>query len=295
MKKHLPISGVITALITPFDSGNRPSLKALKSIVSFQLEKGIHGVFPLGTTGMGLLMNPRERMEVAEAVIAETAGKVPVIVHTGAMDTATTVELSRHAEKAGADAISCIAPFFFRSDDATIVRHFEQVSKAVTIPVFAYNNPKASGVNISLPALQKLSGSGTIYGLKDSSRDFLRLVECVEKLPDDFVVLNGTENYALPSLVMGVRGMISAVANIIPEYMIELYDSYKSGDFKRAIKSQRRVNEVKRLTEEYGLGALFTILQERGVECGAPRAPVLQLGRQECRAVLNAWKKLAPE
>ncbi|MDG6990074.1 MAG: dihydrodipicolinate synthase family protein [Nitrososphaerota archaeon] len=290
--KASDISGSITALLTPFNADGRLDTTSLRKIVSFQLEKKAHGIFPVGTTGMGLLMSVEERKKAAEVVIAEVAGKVPVVVHTGAMDTNTTVELSRHAERQGASAVSCITPFFFRSDDATMVRHYKSVAESVSIPVFAYNNPKSSGVNLGMSAVESMQKSGTISGVKESSRDFLRVVEYVERFPKDFVVINGTEGYAFPALMMGVKGMISAVQNIVPELLVSLYELFVRGDFKEAVETQRKITAVKRITDQHGLGALYVILKDRGVECGFPRSPVLPLGSEETEKVLSEWKKV---
>jgi dihydrodipicolinate synthase/N-acetylneuraminate lyase len=289
------VNGVITALITPFDSDGTPQLRSLKQLVKFQLERKIQGLFPLGTTGMGILLDAGQRMKVAEAVVQEANGSVPVIVHTGALDTATTIELSKHAERIGATAVSCITPFFFGADDTAIIKHYESVSRAVSIPVFAYNNPKSSGVSLSVSALGRLSSEEIIHGLKDSSRDFLRLMDYMDIVPDNFTVLNGTESYALPSLLMGVDGFVSALANIIPETMIGLYLSYERGDIATALELQKKVRAVKRITEEGGLGIIYDILRARGVDCGYPRAPVMRPDGRKAEQLLEQFRKAEPE
>lgn len=287
--------GVITALQTPFDESGAVDVKALESLVDFQISKKVHGLFPCGTAGVGPLMTASERKKVAEVVVRSSGGKALVIVHVGAADTQTAVDLAVHAEKIGADAIASVTPYYYHPDDKAIIAHYDKISKSVRIPLFAYNNPRYTGINLGVRTLSLMAGRGIIIGVKDSSRDFVQLVELAENLPDDFTIINGVETYAFPSLVVGARGLVSGLANCIPDLMVELYGAYEKSRMVDGLKIQAEVNRVKRLTEGQGVAAVNELLRLRGVDCGYMRAPIRPLDQDEKARLSEEWKKLGIE
>ncbi len=237
-------------------------------------------------------MTITERKRIAQIVAEETRHKVPVIVHVGTADTQTTITLAKHAESIGAEAIGCVGPYYYQPDEESLIKHYEKIGNAVNLPVFVYNIPRHTGVNIKPQTLLKLAKMNAIVGVKDSTRDFLQLVETIEILPKDFIVINGSEGYLFPALLMGARGAVSALANALPELFTDLYATFKEGNFERAKTLQFRLNKVKRLTERLSLSPIYEILRARGINCGRTRRPLRAMTKDERLLMLTSLKEL---
>ena len=165
------IAGIIPPLLTAFDKKGAFDEKAQREIVSFLADK-VQGFYPCGTYGSGPLMSVEERKRVAEVVIDEAAGRVPVILHVGGPTTQFAVELAQHAEKAGAIAVASVPPIYYGFKEPEVERHFQALVDAVNVPVLVYNNPKTTGVSISAGFLNRLAKLG-VRGVKDSSFDIM--------------------------------------------------------------------------------------------------------------------------
>ena len=274
------VGGLFTALITPFDGRGRVDIEALARLVKFQLSKGTEGIFPCGSTGLGPMLRAEERKAVARTVIESVGRKVPVVVQVGCADTASTVELAKHAEEAGAAAVASLTPYYYKPGERSIAKHFESVSSSVGIPVFAYNIPQFTGNNLAPSTVASLARAGAISGIKDSSRDFLQLLDLVEAVPDDFVVMNGTEEYGLFAIMSGADGLVSGGASALPELFKKLVESEREGSHAAALEAQATVQKVKELVKPATIPAYYDILRERGVDCGAPRPPFLPLEKK---------------
>jgi len=267
------ISGIIPPLLTAFDKSGAFDEKAQREIVSFLVDK-VQGFYPCGTYGSGPLMSVEERKRVAEVVIDEVNGRVPVILHVGGPTTQFAVELAQHAEKAGAAAVASVPPIYYGFKEPEVERHFKGLVDAVDVPVFVYNNPKTTGVSISADFLNRLAKLG-VRGVKDSSFDimvFYTYLWTVER--EDFIPVIGTEALIYPAVGMGAFASVSGLANAIPEPVVELFNAVKAGDLKRARPLQKRVSEMRDVMH---LGPTLTMIQatlhRRGVNAGYPRLP----------------------
>lgn len=286
------VHGLFTAMITPFDGDGRPDSQRVADLVRFQISKGTEGLYVGGSTGLGPLLSPEERKTLAEAVIAASDGKVPVVVQVGCADTATTVELARHAERAGVDAVASLTPYYYRPGEVAIVKHFESVSRAVSIPLFAYNMPQFTGNNLQASTVAEMARRGTIVGIKDSSRDLLHLIDLLRAVPEGFVVMNGTEEYALSALMSGADGLVSGASSALPEVFKSLVSAHGGGDYRAASESQRIAQKVKEMVKSAPIPAYYAILRERGVECGNPRAPFQPLDGPAIDRIVEELKGL---
>ncbi len=286
------VHGLFAAIITPFDDKGRPDGDALADLVRFQISKGIDGLYPCGSTGLGPMLQVEERKLVAETVVKSAAGRAPVVVQVGCSDTATTVELAKHAEKTGADAVASLTPYYYKPGEAAIVKHFEAVSKSIGVPLLAYNIPQFTGNNLAPNTVASMAKSGTIAGIKDSSRDFLQLQDLLDAVPDGFVVMNGTEEYGLYALMSGADGLVSGGSSALPEVFKALVSSQRRGDYKSALAAHRTILAVRDLVKRGPISAYYAILKERGVDCGVPRAPFLPLEEPETRRIVGGLKAL---
>lgn len=267
------ISGVIPPVITSFDQNGNFNEKSQREVIRFLLPH-IQGFYPVGTYGSGPLMTTEERKKVGEVIIDEVAGKVPVIIHVGAASTAQTVELARHAEAAGADAVAAIPPYYYKYPEKDLLDYFRAIIHAVKIPVFAYNNPGLSN-NPLTPKMIKVLADEGLAGLKDSSFDLVTFYEFLYTVTNStFTHIVGTEAIAAPSVQAGAKGVVSGLANVWPELMAELWAALQSGDAPKAAQTQLRVNQARAIMK-YGptLVVCYEALKMRGVDAGYPRRP----------------------
>ena len=271
--KEEKIGGIIPPMLTAFDKQGDFDERAQREIVSFLIDK-VQGLYPCGTYGSGVLMSLEERKRVAEVVIDEVAGRIPVIMHVGGASTRSVVELARHAEKAGATAVAAVPPIYYGFREPEVERHFKALIDAVSIPVLIYNNPKTTGVSISAPFLNHLAGIG-LSGVKDSSFDimvFYNYLRTVKK--EGFIPIVGTEALLLPAVAMGAHGSVSGLANAFPEPVVELFNAVKGGDMEEACLLQMKVSAMRDIMH-YGptLPMIQAVLRTRGVNAGYPRLP----------------------
>jgi len=290
------IEGIVTALVTPFNLEGELDENALERIVEFQIAKGVHGLYPCATFGEGPTMTLEQRKRVAEIVIQKSRRRIPVVVQVGASDASTTIELARHTEHAGADAIAVVTPYYYNPDEKALVEYYRQVSENVTIPVFIYNIPYRTTVNITPDiALKIVAAAPQVRGIKDSSRDFMQVLEYIEKLPRDFIILNGADAYILPALIMGAAGAMSAYSNAFPELYVSLYDLFKKGDYDKAREVQFKINLTRRILRLHAQPFIQPVkeaMKMRGIPGGFVKRPLRPMTEQEIDDLKSRLKKL---
>jgi 4-hydroxy-tetrahydrodipicolinate synthase len=286
------VEGVITALVTPFDRDGEVMEDAVRSLVDFQAEAGVNGLFLCGTAGLGAVMRPAQRRRVFEAASEAAAGRVSVIAHVGAPSTEEAVELARHAEAAGVDAIGCVTPYYFTPDEASIIEHYRRVAGAVDLPVYVYNIPRNAITNIQPELMLRLCEIENIAGVKDSSRDFVQVLEYLQVLPEDRAVICGTDSYILPALIMGARGAITGYANAFPEVYVDFYKSFLKGDYEAAKRQQFMINLLRKAMQRPPIAPYYEALRLRGIEAGCPRAPLRPMNPKEAEGLKAKLEEL---
>jgi len=275
------IEGIITALITPFTQEGNVNEGVLRELVEFQVRSGVHGLYPCGTAGEGPTMSIEQRKRVAEIVVDQVKARIPVVVHIGAINTAMTIQLAKHAEKIGADALGCVTPYYYALDDDAIIEHYRRVVEAVRIPIFVYNIPHRTTINVTPNLMVKLAKLPNIVGIKDSSRDFTQFCEYIEKLGKGFAVICGSDALMIPALFMGAKGVISAIANAFPELFVESYDAYKKGNYEKAIGLQYKIIVARRVLAEPAIAPLKEALKMRGFRAGTVKDPLRSMTEKE--------------
>jgi dihydrodipicolinate synthase/N-acetylneuraminate lyase len=284
-------TGIIPPVITAFDKNGAFDEKAQREIISFLTPK-VHGFYPTGTYGSGPLMTAEERKRVAEVIVDEVGGRVPVIVHVGAITTAQAVELAKHAEAIGADAVGAIPPYYYRYPESDLLDHFRALIEAVKIPVFAYNNPGLSN-NPLTPAMLKTLADEGLAGLKDSSFDLITFCKFLEVIDNPgFVHIVGTEAIAAAAVEAGAQGIISGLANVWPERVAELWAALEANDGRRAGQAQIRVLKARSILKYAPtLVVCYDVLKMRGVNAGFPRRPYSPLDEETKERVKEAFTK----
>jgi 4-hydroxy-tetrahydrodipicolinate synthase len=240
------LRGAMTALITPFDSRGRVDVESLDALVRWQVESGIHGIVPCGTTGEGATLDPEEHARVVETVVAASGGRVPVIAGCGSNDTRRTVAAARRAEKAGANALLVVTPYYNKPNRTGMLQHYRAVCEATPLPVVVYNVPGRTGQDIGAALILELAALDGVIGVKEASGDLDRIATLVRDRPEPFAVLSGDDPLALPAVAMGAEGVISVVSNEAPAEMAAMVEAALEGDIVAARRIHYRLLELMR-------------------------------------------------
>jgi 4-hydroxy-tetrahydrodipicolinate synthase len=209
-------------------------LEALRENVRFQIENGVHGLVPLGTTGESPTIKEEERKLIIKTVVDEVNGKIPVIVGTGTYSTEEAVRLSKEAQDQGADGLLVVAPYYNKPTQEGLYLHFKAISEAVDLPIIVYNIPVRTGVNVEVQTLVRLSQFDNIVAVKEASGNLAQVMDIIEALGDRITVLSGDDNLTLPIMALGGKGVISVISNLLPKPMVEFVEAALKGDFKKA-------------------------------------------------------------
>ena len=280
VENDVDIFGVIPPMITPFTEAGKIYEGGLDNIIEFLLTNGVHGLFCIGSYGSFALMDIAERKQVAAMILSKINGRVPVFIQVGSPSTNVAVELARHAEGTGATFVASVIPFYysgFAYKEDNIVRHFESLCKAVNIPVYLYNNPKTTYYHASLNLLKKLVEVG-VRGMKDSSGDYMYMVEVIREIGQKFNVMAGTAGLLQPLYYQGSKACVAGTSNAFPEILVSLYESLEAGDVKKASRLQNLVIGLRKIQAVRGFrpATCYTLLRMRGIDAGTARAPWIE-------------------
>ena len=240
MSKGLNFKGSIPALITPFKNGAFDE-EGFRAHVSWQIAEGSTGLVPVGTTGESPTLSHDEHKRVVQACIAEANGRVPVMAGAGSNNTTEAIDLARHAEKAGADAVLVVTPYYNKPNQEGLYQHFKAVNDAIGIPIYIYNIPPRSVVDMSIDTMKRLYELKNIVGVKDATGSVARISQQRQALGPDFIQLSGDDIIALPSVACGALGTISVVANVAPRLSAERMAAALAGDMKKALALQDKL------------------------------------------------------
>jgi len=292
---ELRVKGVIPPLTTPFTENGEIYEEGLRRLLEFQIEKGIHGVFLCGTYGSGPLMSLEQRKQVVEIATDQIGKRIAVITHVGSASTADAVELARHSECLGVDAVAAVPPYYYRHDEGTVLEYYRELINAVSIPVYAYNNPKTTGFTITPSVLSKLVEMG-LKGIKDSGFNIVEFTHYIINLRGhkDFNFIIGTEALLLPAMMFGANGCISGLANAFPEIVVELYETVLKKDYEKAAELQLKVNKARMLLHiaKSTNAACYAMLKERGIDVGVPKHPILPVTDEELRQMKKTFTEM---
>ena len=232
------LEGSVVALVTPFDRQGKVDFEALERLVDFQIEAGTDAILALGTTGESSTMTHEEDNEVARCVVERVAGRVPVIAGSGSNCTETMLEKSLAYQKIGVDGLLTITPYYNKSSEEGIYRHFKVVADAVDIPCILYNIPGRCGCSISVNNVERLSQHPNIMGIKEASGNVSFAASITHLLSDDFRMYSGEDALTLPLMALGASGTISVWADVQPALVHEMCRSFLDGDIERAREIQ---------------------------------------------------------
>lgn len=234
------LTGSMTALITPFRDGAVDE-KAFLDLIERQIGAGTRGLVPCGTTGESPTLSHDEHHRVVELCIAAAKGRALVIAGTGSNATAEAISLTRHAEKAGADAAMVVTPYYNRPTQEGLYRHFQAIHDATALPIVIYNIPPRSAVDMTIETMARLAELPRIVGVKDATMDMARPIRTLKAITKPFAMLSGEDNTALAFLAQGGAGCISVTANVAPRLCAEMHEAWAAGDIARAQRINLRL------------------------------------------------------
>ncbi len=286
---NFKLEGVVPALLTPFTSGGKSvDYDRACGLAERLVKQGVHGLFVCGTTGEGPLMTLAERKRTLEEVLKAVGKKVKVIAHTGCFDTLSTVELTRHAQEAGACAAGVVAPGFFGYDDESLRRHFTAVANAAKkLPILLYNIPGCAKNALSTSLIVDLATKvDNIVGMKDSGGSIQHFNDVLTHAPRGFIAINGVDEYSMQALLAGGNGSVASTANVVPELFLSIFNNVRKGDLKKAWASQKQLSQACRT---FRYGAMVARYKEgvrlRGYDAGFVRPPQRELTSVEKRTL----------
>ena len=293
MKK---LYGVIAAMVTPFDTNDEVDLNAVRKMTDFYISRGVHCLYPNGTTGEMYLMSVDERKKIAETVVDQALGRATVFIHSGAMKLKDTVELSRHAHEIGADGIGVVTPSYFGVNDREMEEYFVAVANSVPcdFPVYLYNIPQLSGNDLRPDTIEKIIvRCSNVVGIKYSYPDMLRVNEYLRINGGNFSVVIGADRLFYAGLCLGCDGLVSGISSVCPEPFVAVYNAFENCNFENINVLQQQASQISESLKNGSNMAYFkAALQARGINAGNMRHPLMNLSEQEIPQVITNLKKL---
>ena len=294
--KKIIFKGCATAIITPFtDTGI--NFEEFRKLIEFQIEEGVDSIVVCGTTGEASTMTTDEKKEAIKFTVDVVNKRVPVVAGTGSYCTATAIENSKYAESVGADALLIVTPYYNKTTQEGLVKHFEAIAKSVSTPIIIYGVPSRTGVNISPATCLELSKTENIVAIKEASGNISQIAEIAALCKDNLHIYSGNDDQILPILSLGGLGVISVLSNVIPKDVHNMTQSFFDGNIEEARRLQlETLNLTSALFSEVNPIPVKAACNMIGFNCGIPRLPLVEMtekGKENLKqAILNYGIKI---
>lgn len=282
--------GAYTALITPF-KGEKVDYDKLGELIEFQIENKIDGLVICGTTGESATLTDKEKKKIIKYAIDTVNGRVPVIAGTGSNNTKHALELSKYAERVGADGVLLVTPYYNKSSQKGLYEHFKTIAESITCPVILYNVPSRTGVNILPDTVYELSKIENIVGIKEASNNFSQILELMSKVPRSFNVISGNDDSIIPLLSLGGAGVISVLSNIYPKAVHDICYEYLLDNKDYAKQLQIKYADIiKALFLEVNPMPVKTAMNILGMDVGNCRLPLTTVSNETYERLKSVLK-----
>ncbi len=273
MASEKRLEGILMPMPVAFKTDGAIDPGATDAIIDFYLDAGVHGFFPLGTHGQGMVMEIDERKQVAEQIVNRVRGRVPIVMHIGTANTFSSIDLAKHAAALGVDAIGIVPPYYYPHDDYEVYAHYKAIAKAVSgVPLFIYDNTETTHVEITPPKANKIIEAiapNTLAGIKVSFIPYDKLLGYVFQLPKSVGVFPGGIFSLYTGYSLGVRGAIHPPSTPFPEVCVKMYEALKAGNLKEAQKQHDLLaavlQVVGRFLRTHGRGVFAELMRLRGL------------------------------
>ena len=276
MKKPL-FTGVCTALVTPF-LGNEVNYPMMEQLLRRQMDAGIEAVVICGTTGEAPTLSDDEKLNLFQCAKDYVGHRIKIIAGTGSNNTEHTIALSKEAQKVGVDGLLIVSPYYNKATPAGLVAHFDEIAKAIQIPIILYNVPGRTGVDIPVSVYRELNRYPNIAGVKEASTDISKITKIIGACGNALPVWTGNDEMITPAMALGASGVISVVSNLIPQETQHLAKAALSGDFATASGMQRELQPLlEALFSEVNPIPIKEAMKISGFDCGFCRLPLTPL------------------
>ncbi len=279
------LEGVYTALITPFTKSGAVDEDALRRIIEFQIENGVSGLVPCGTTGESPTLSHEEHDRVIQLTVEAAAGRVPVIAGTGSNATSEAIRLTKHAEESGVDAVLLVTPYYNKPTQKGLYLHFKAIADSVKIPCVLYNIKGRTGVNLETETVARLARDcSNISTVKEASGDLQQMKDVIKATDSTFHVVSGDDNMTLDLIEAGGKGVISVASNLIPDRMVEMVSLALDGNMEAAREKEKALSQFfKTMFIETNSIPIKTAMAMRGWCEEEFRLPICSLSTEENR------------
>ncbi len=285
---RIKFTGLGTALVTPFTKSGEMDEKAVRRLGRRQIDNGTHFLVPVGTTGENPTLEVAERLRMVEILVDEAKGEAPVLAGCGGYNTKEIVHLAKEMQKAGADGLLSVTPYYNKPTQEGIVQHFTAIADATPLPIVLYNIAGRTGVNIETPTVARLAQVPNIVGVKEASGSLSQMCDVLRSVPSDFIVLSGDDALTLPLMAVGGRGVISVVSNEIPKEISQMVEAAERNDFAAARAIHRRVINLMQINfVESNPGPVKYAMAQMGLLDEVYRLPMVPL-KPESKAKVDA-------
>lgn len=282
--------GIIPPMITPFSNDGKINERMLRKMTNFLIENGVHGLFPMGTTGEFYAVNNEEYKFILEVVKDETAGRVPIYAGANHITTRGVIELIRICEEVGVETVSVLTPMFISQTQNELYNYFKTIAQSTNLPIIMYNNKPKTNVTITPATVEKLSHIDNIIGIKDSTGDMTNTEEYIRltRNNENFHVLMGRDTLIHAALAYGASGAIASCANVAPRIAADIYDKFMDGDLKGSLEAQFTLAPLRIAC---GLGSFPAAIKEgltqQGIDVGKCLEPIAELTPSEKEELHN--------
>lgn len=272
-------TGAAVAIVTPMKANGEVNYEKLDELIEFQIAGSTDAIVACGTTGEASTLSHEEHINVIRHTVEKVNKRVPVIAGTGSNSTETAIYLSKEAEKAGADALLLVTPYYNKATQKGLIEHFAVTADAVSIPVILYNVPSRTGCNILPATVKKIAErSKNVVAIKEASGDISQVAMLASIMPEDFAIYSGNDDQIVPILSLGGLGVISVLSNVAPKQTHDIVATYLAGDVKTSCKLQlEAIDLIKSLFCEVNPIPVKTALNIMGMEAGPLRLPLTEM------------------
>jgi 4-hydroxy-tetrahydrodipicolinate synthase len=236
-----PFTGVGTALVTPFTKAGDLDEAAVRRLGRRQMDAGVHFLVPCGTTGESPTLTLAERVRIVELLVDEAAGKTPILAGAGGYNTKEVIHLAGEMQRVGAGGLLSVTPYYNKPTQEGLFQHYRAISESTPLPIFVYNVPGRTGVNVEVQTLVRLAALPNVVGVKEASGNMTQMCEVCRAVPPGFIVLSGDDVLTLPLMAVGGRGVISVASNEIPAEMAQMVEAAERDDFPAARAMHARI------------------------------------------------------
>lgn len=291
MRTKSVFTGSCCAMITPFDKNGDPEWSEITKVVDFLIENNTDAICVCGTTGEASTMDDREHLSVIEYVVKEVNGRVPVIAGTGSNDTRHGINLSKEAENRGADALLIVTPYYNKTTQQGLIKHYSAIAEKVSSPIIAYNVPGRTGVNILPKTLKVMADIPNIVAVKEASGNMAQVVSVIKECGDKLDVYSGCDEINVPIMSMGGKGAISVLANIAPKQTHQMLAHALNGNYPAAANMQAEALDlIDALFCEVNPIPVKEAMNILGFNAGSPRLPLCDMSDANREVLRNAMK-----